>query len=279
MLAIYNSSHTCVASYSYDAWGNIISKSGVLADVNPFRYRSYYYDAETWFYYLQSRYYDPQICRFINANVFTSTGQGLLGNNMFAYCNNNPVNCSDPTGESASAIIGGAVAGALISVVSYLVSCGIQDESVAFGEFITAILVGGTTGTIGVYAAASGTLIELLKFCGLAGFVSASFTDGDMANKLVAGFVSAAGTYWGTYLPTDTSGKFAEMFTNYAATLFAGTPAEIVSFGMQQLFEPDVTQVVYPDISTVSNPLTRIASAREKGGGASFSVAMMSFSY
>ena len=98
MLAIYNSSHTCVASYSYDAWGNIISKSGTLADVNPFRYRSYYYDAETWFYYLQSRYYDPQICRFINADIFTSTGQGLLGNNMFAYCRNNPVSRVDASG-------------------------------------------------------------------------------------------------------------------------------------------------------------------------------------
>ena len=57
------------------------------------------YDAETERYYLQSRYYDPELCRFINADGFVSTGQGLLGNNMFAYCNNSPVNGSDPCGS------------------------------------------------------------------------------------------------------------------------------------------------------------------------------------
>ena len=59
---------------------------------------SYYYAADTGLYYLQSRYYDPAIGRFINADTFISTGTGLLGNNMFAYCNNNPANSSDPTG-------------------------------------------------------------------------------------------------------------------------------------------------------------------------------------
>lgn len=50
-------------------------------------------------YYLQSRYYDPTTGRFLNADAFASTGQGLLGNNMFAYCNNNPINVSDNTGH------------------------------------------------------------------------------------------------------------------------------------------------------------------------------------
>ena len=68
--------------------------------------RSYVYDDETGLYYLQSRYYDPEIGRFINADVFTSTGQGLLGNNMFAYCNNNPVNYVDPSGHCRSCILG-----------------------------------------------------------------------------------------------------------------------------------------------------------------------------
>ena len=67
-----------------------------MASVN--RRSSYYYDTESGFYYLQSRYYDPEIGRFINADVYTSTGQGLLGNNMFAYCNDNPVNNVDPLG-------------------------------------------------------------------------------------------------------------------------------------------------------------------------------------
>ena len=59
---------------------------------------SYVYDTETGLYYLQSRYYDPKVGRFINADAFASTGQGVLGNNMFAYCGNNPVNYSDPSG-------------------------------------------------------------------------------------------------------------------------------------------------------------------------------------
>ena len=80
------------ASYVYDSWGRVISSSGTLADINPIRYRGYYYDTETGLYYLQSRYYDPETGRFINADEFVSTGQGILGNNMFAYCGNNPVN-------------------------------------------------------------------------------------------------------------------------------------------------------------------------------------------
>ena len=67
--------------------------------MNPIRYRGYYFDAETGFYYLQSRYYDPVIGRFLNADGLTQTGQGVLDQNMFAYCLNNPVMMADPDGE------------------------------------------------------------------------------------------------------------------------------------------------------------------------------------
>ena len=88
-----------VATYEYDAWGNV-SSSGRLAEINPLRYRGYYYDNETGFYYLQSRYYDPANRRFISADVYASTGQGFLGTNMFAYCNNKPIINSDPSGHA-----------------------------------------------------------------------------------------------------------------------------------------------------------------------------------
>ena len=91
-----------VATYAYDAWGNIIDMDytyKAVADANPLRYRGYYYDSETGLYYLQSRYYNPQWGRFINADSYIATGQGMLGNNMFAYCLNNPVNMSDPAGN------------------------------------------------------------------------------------------------------------------------------------------------------------------------------------
>ena len=100
VVRIVNSSRSVVASYTYDPWGKIISSSGTLADINPLRYRGYYYDSETGFYYLQSRYYDPEIGRFINADSYASTdATGLLSTNMFAYCENDPVNKSDPTGD------------------------------------------------------------------------------------------------------------------------------------------------------------------------------------
>ena len=90
-----------VASYDYDPYGNILSATGAMAEINPLRYRGYYYDTELEMYYLQSRYYDPQIGRFINLDTYISTGQGIVGFNMFAYCNNSPVNAVDPVGNDA----------------------------------------------------------------------------------------------------------------------------------------------------------------------------------
>ena len=93
-----------VATYEYDAWGNIVSSSGRLAEINPLRYRGYYYDSETGFYYLQSRYYDPVNRRFISADRHLSTGQGFVGTNMFAYCNNSPVFLADYDGDEAETV-------------------------------------------------------------------------------------------------------------------------------------------------------------------------------
>ena len=87
------------AEYIYSPWGEIISAEGDLAEINPLRYRGYYYDSETGFYYLQSRYYDPENHRFINADIYASTDSGdAIACNMFAYCNNNPVVFLDSTG-------------------------------------------------------------------------------------------------------------------------------------------------------------------------------------
>lgn len=108
--AILNTSGTAVASYTYDAWGNILTTGGSMAStlgtLNPLRYRGYVYDTETGLYYLQSRYYNPIRGRFINEDAFASTGQGLLGNNMFAYCNCNPVNNADMDGLIPRSVTG-----------------------------------------------------------------------------------------------------------------------------------------------------------------------------
>jgi RHS repeat-associated protein len=103
VVAILNEEGTAVVTYTYDAWGKILTTGGEMADtlgaVNPLRYRGYVYDQETQLYYLQSRYYDPNIGRFINADAFASTGQGFTGNNIFAYCGCNPVVRVDSNGR------------------------------------------------------------------------------------------------------------------------------------------------------------------------------------
>ena len=106
--AILDSSGKLAASYDYDAWGNctvydssakVLTDPTSIANLNPLRYRGYYYDAETGFYYLQSRYYDFANCRFINADAYATTNAGsFLSCNMFAYCENNPINRVDPDG-------------------------------------------------------------------------------------------------------------------------------------------------------------------------------------
>ena len=93
------------AEYIYSPWGEIISAEGDLAEINPLRYRGYYYDSETGFYYLQSRYYDPENHRFINADTESSTGQGFIGTNAFVYVLNNPVALADSGGDKADITI------------------------------------------------------------------------------------------------------------------------------------------------------------------------------
>lgn len=102
IIALTDKNGKQVVNYSYDTWGKLISIEGSLKDsvgiINPYRYRGYRYDTETGLYYLQSRYYNPEWSRFINADAI-AVGEGeLLGHNIFVYCKNNPVNMYDPSG-------------------------------------------------------------------------------------------------------------------------------------------------------------------------------------
>ena len=103
IVKIVDNSGASKVEYTYDSWGKIISATGTLTATlgtdQPFRYRGYVYDTETGWYYLQSRYYNPAVCRFISADVLLSTGQGVIGHNAFAYCLNNPVNGIDSNGQ------------------------------------------------------------------------------------------------------------------------------------------------------------------------------------
>ena len=107
VVAVYNEAGNKIGSYKYDAWGvcnasvestaSTLEKK-VVRTLNPFRYRGYYYDTETGFYYLQSRYYNPQWGRFLNADGYINANGDLIGFNMYAYCSNNPVMYTDPSG-------------------------------------------------------------------------------------------------------------------------------------------------------------------------------------
>ncbi len=104
VMGIFDGSGNCVVTYNWDnAWGYNPEPEGTMANtlgtLNPLRYRSYVYDEETSLYYLQSRYYNPEVGRFISSDIYACTGQGLLGNNMFAYCGNNPTSRDDHGGD------------------------------------------------------------------------------------------------------------------------------------------------------------------------------------
>ncbi len=108
VLGIYSAVGDLLASYEYDAWGNctvkdaednVITSSNHIGNINPIRYRGYYYDKDLGLYYLQSRYYDAGIGRFINADGYITTNPTYpLAYNMFAYCLNNPIKMEDPYG-------------------------------------------------------------------------------------------------------------------------------------------------------------------------------------
>ncbi|MBQ7247436.1 MAG: RHS repeat-associated core domain-containing protein [Lachnospiraceae bacterium] len=105
VVAISNFDGYIEVHYSYDAWGRLLGITGESAadigQLNPLRYRGYVYDDETGLYYLQSRYYDPEIGRFLNADAGVFSNQMLQGLNVFQYCKNNPINMLDSNGFDA----------------------------------------------------------------------------------------------------------------------------------------------------------------------------------
>ena len=102
ILGFTDSEGNVVVTYEYDAWGNLLSYTGTsyLAEYNSLRYRGYAYDNETGLYYLQSRYYDPKVGRFLNADDTGYLGASgtVLGYNLYTYCENNTANLMDHSG-------------------------------------------------------------------------------------------------------------------------------------------------------------------------------------
>ena len=133
-------------SYTYDAWGNVIAQSGSIASINPIRYRGYYYDSETGLYYLGSRYYDPVVKRFINADdssyVMVTAGN-ISDKNLFSYCLNSPVSNADSSGTIINTVIGAVVGAAISGATAYF--SGARGAELK-GEIVSGAISGAISG-------------------------------------------------------------------------------------------------------------------------------------
>ena len=165
VIGIVDSSGAVVAKYTYDDWGKItavtdgqgndISANEThIANINPIRYRGYYYDAETGLYYINSRYYDADVCRFVSADtheLITASLNALTDKNLFAYCDNNPIVRADNCGEfwhiAVGAIIG-ATFNAVSSVASQLIENGGNFSKINLGVVFVNAAAGALSGAL-----------------------------------------------------------------------------------------------------------------------------------
>ncbi|MGN0556889.1 MAG: RHS repeat-associated core domain-containing protein [Acutalibacteraceae bacterium] len=155
---LYRGDGTIKTHYEYDSWGKVLSVTDGngnpitakdnIGHVNPIRYRGYYYDTDTGLYYLKSRYYDPEIGRFINADdteVLDVDAESLLHYNLFAYCWNNPMNMSDDEGYLPW-FVASALCGALFDTAAYLIGSAISGQKITWAGLGKAALIGAISG-------------------------------------------------------------------------------------------------------------------------------------
>ena len=206
VIALVDANGSKVVEYKYDAWGRPLSKAGTLATtlgtLQPFRYRGYAYDEETCCYYLYNRYYSPKWSRFINAdaaNLIVDTSDEVLGANLFSYCENDPVNCHDESGNFslpnwAKVAIGAVViAGLAIATVATAgtaaVVCGTALSGAVAGATSEAV-VGAVTGVLkngweGAIDGACSGFLSGTVIGGVSGAASAGFNILTKATRIV----------------------------------------------------------------------------------------------
>lgn len=158
IVGIYNGDGVLRAQYKYDSWGNVLSVTDEngnaiisathVGNLNPFRYRGYYQDTETGLYYLMSRYYDAVTHRFINADGYFQSGTAILDGNTFAYCANNPIYSSDPTGAFWG-IVAGFCSGFISNTICQMIS-GTDISEINWGSALISGLTGAALGAVDV---------------------------------------------------------------------------------------------------------------------------------
>lgn len=217
IIRIRNASGTTVATYNYDAWGNATG-FGAMYDINPFRYRGYYYDTETGFYYLQTRYYDPETMLFINADnyeLIPTLAQYIGQLNLYVYCNNNPVLYTDKTGELSlmgiiGAVLGVVLFGGTISGIFAVITRAPEEKAWA------AFIGGFINGVISSFSIAFGVAIQTTAgpFIAIAGGIIGGVLGSIVSQKLSYGDIN----WWSVAF----SGIFNGMVTGMTAYAFWG---------------------------------------------------------
>ena len=178
IVAILDSTGTAVVNYVYDAWGRPISKTGSMAGtlgtVQPFRYRGYVYDEETGLYYLRSRYYNPNLGRFVNADRVFDANASVTTYNQYPYCDNCPVIYLDSEGRGLfTSLVIGFVVGALVSGIIEAAKGGDVED------IIISAVAGGVSGLISVIPVFRNPYINSAIMGGVGNAVGA-WIDGDI---------------------------------------------------------------------------------------------------
>ena len=218
--AIADASGTIVAKYTYDVWGKILSVTDAngndisanashIANINPLRYRGYYYDSETGLYYLISRYYDPETGRFVNSdNVIAGLSTSVQGYNLYAYCFNNPINNTDETGDWPKFITN------IVSTVKTAVKTAVKTVSSLFNKSksSTSALPTSTPSNEETNPTTFWDCFELEGSLGLGLYLEGSFSglnvSGGLAAKYLHGSISTSGFQFGTVYDGGVIGEF-----------------------------------------------------------------------
>ena len=224
ILKIYDGKGKLYGEYGYTAWGKCRIKTHVngIGEINPFRYRGYYYDEEISLYYLNARYYDPEIGRFISADrIEYLSPESINGLNLYAYCGNNPVMNMDPSGHLIISLIVGLSVSFAISFTASTISQGIQygwqninwGQSVVDGLFSVASTALAATGIGAVASVMIGAAMGFGQYAIDSAFHGESLTWGGALLAIglgaIAGRLSGAGASNGKVLADGMSGRAA----------------------------------------------------------------------
>ena len=201
IIGLSDASGQWVVDYSYDTWGNLLKTGGSMASTlgvdNPFRYRGYYYDTETGLYYLESRYYNPELGRMMSADSLSVMGMSkttLNDKNLYNYCDGNPVGRVDESGNFWAGAIFGGVIGGMAGLMTAGAVAEIEGRKVTKKEALVAGLTGLASGALsGAISGMTGILTpkkifeyQWLGNIAVAGIAAGLATDGSARDRVDA---------------------------------------------------------------------------------------------